>query len=235
MTLLFALIGLSFAPDPTAAIDLFRQGVEARGDVVKAQVLFRQTAEATDSPLLRGKAYFLAGDLPRSIAAFHAGLRRSAADPELRTGLTLARAAVLYPPGTAPEPPAGVRHRVGGWHLLIASVGCLVPIAAGLARRRVWLVFIGGAGWLVLAGVTVEIERERIADRRDPVRVLGRAAVPRCGNADAFPPRLDAPLPAGAEVRVRLERGGWTQVTWPGGGVGWVPADALLPWPAGGG
>ncbi len=235
MTLLFALIGLSTTPDPAAALDLFRQGVEARNDAVRAQLLFRRAAEATDSPLLRGRAYFLAGDLPRSVAAFHAGLCLSPADRELQTGLILARAVITYPPGTAPEPLGELRHRVTPWHLLPAGVACAGLVAAGLARRRFWVAAVGGAGWGLLAGVTLDIERERIADRRDPVRVLGRAAVPRGGNADAFPPRLAAPLPAGAEVRVRLDRGGWVQVTWPGGGVGWVPADALLPGPAGGG
>ena len=48
----------------------------------------------------------------------------------------------------------------------------------------------------------------------------------RTGNGVSYPSRLT--LPAGAEVRERHRRGGWVQVELPGGGVGWVPASALL-------
>ena len=39
---------------------------------------------------------------------------------------------------------------------------------------------------------------------------------------------LNAPLPAGAEVRELSRRGGWVQVELPGGAVGWLPLSVLV-------
>jgi hypothetical protein len=50
----------------------------------------------------------------------------------------------------------------------------------------------------------------------------------RTGNGNAFPTRIDALLPRGAEVRELGRRGGWVQVELAGGAVGWVPANVVL-------
>ena len=45
----------------------------------------------------------------------------------------------------------------------------------------------------------------------------------RTGNNDEYPKRLDPRLPAGVEMKVLGERGGWLHVELSGGAVGWVP------------
>ena len=51
----------------------------------------------------------------------------------------------------------------------------------------------------------------------------------RQGNAASYPPLPDLPaLPRGFEARVICRRGGWVQVAFPAGPVGWLPESAIL-------
>jgi len=52
--------------------------------------------------------------------------------------------------------------------------------------------------------------------------VVAADAVLRKGNADAYPPRLEARLPPGPRPEL-ARRGGWVQVELAGGAVGWLP------------
>ena len=70
------------------------------------------------------------------------------------------------------------------------------------------------------------LRRQR--DDATPVVVLARSELLRTGNGSEYPPRLDVPLPRGAEVRRLFERAGWYQVQLSGGPVGWLPRDAVV-------
>jgi hypothetical protein len=99
-----------------------------------------------------------------------------------------------------------------------------------MTRRRRWL-FVASTTLLLAAvpavGSTVLWQRER-RDVMAPVLVVARDCPLRIGNGASYPPRLDAPLPRGAEVRRLFERNGWYQVELASGVVGWLPREAVV-------
>jgi hypothetical protein len=231
----------------------FMEGVHAREDAIVARQEFAQAASTFDilwasghyTPALalnRGRAHHLAGNHPQAIRAFRDGLDLYPWDAELQRSLTLARSAVAYPTETdstgrvRPDPPRSLRHRVSPWDLFIAAAVCSLLLTVGLARRLTardtWSVPLAGVGLLglaLVAAAAVKIDLDTRADRANPVLVMTAAEVLRTGNGTAFPPRLDAQLPRGAEVRELARRGGWVQVELPGGAVGWVRETVVLP------
>ena len=174
----------------------------------------------------------LAADpLPEAIRAHRAALAARPWDAAVQTQLEALRRRVAHPDPpepslrTRPAPPAGLHHRVGPHHLLIAStVGSLLLAGGLVARRSVRaprpVAVAGGLVLVACAAVAVT------APAADPGRVIAEPTPLRTGNGASYPARLT--LPAGAEVRERHRRGGWVQVELPGGGVGWVPAASLL-------
>jgi hypothetical protein len=192
--------------------------------------------------LNRGHAHFLAGNVPKAILAFHEGLALFPYDAELQQSLAAARGTIPYPDAIdpaeriRPDPPRGVRNRVAPWDVLRFAAVCGGLLAVGLAGRLTtrpnWagpVAALGGAGWLVTAGVLVAMHREKAADAAEPVAVVAADGVTlRKGNGESYPPRVEARLPRGAEVRVVGRRGGWVQVKLPGGAVGWLPEGVVL-------
>ena len=226
----------------------FRQGIAARADASAARLQFASAAREFDSDwaegrrdpgtaLNRGRAHFLAGQLPQAIRAFRHGLDLYPWDAELQRSLTAARATVAYPTESdpaervRPDPPNSLRHRVSPWDLFLAASAFALVLTVGLARRLTthdgWaapLAVVGLLGLVVVAAAGITI----VADQPSPVLVLATDEVLRTGNGPSFPTRTDAPLPRGAEVRELARRGGWVQVELPGGAVGWVRESAVL-------
>jgi hypothetical protein len=235
----------------TAEMD-FLEGVEARADAAIARPHFADAASLFDSrgaagertpslALNRGRAHFLAGQVPQAIRAFRDGLELFPWDAELQRDLAAARATVAYPaePDPAsrvrPDPPASLRHRLSPWDLFLAATLFALVVAVGLARRFTtadrWaapLAATGLVGLLLVAVAAWKIDAEARSERDHPVVVLAADVVLRTGNGTAFPARLGTPLPRGAEVRQLTQRGGWVQVQLPGGAIGWVPEAAVL-------
>jgi tetratricopeptide (TPR) repeat protein len=234
---------LVLTPPAINAPWFFEDGVAARGDAAVARQRFAQAAEHFDrwwmepgskSPALavnRGRAHFLAGNMPQAIRAFRDGLDLYPWDADLQRALTAARATVAYPTETSPaervrpDPPNALRNRVSPWDLFLAASACSLLLTVGLARRLTardgWstpLALVGLLGLLTVAAAGTHIA----TDRPGPVLVLTADEVLRTGNGAAFPARTAAPLPRGAEVRQLARRGGWVQVELPGGAVGWV-------------
>lgn len=231
----------------------FGAGARLRYDAATARRVFATAADRFDqtwregarTPALalnRGRAHFLAGDVPRAIRAFHDGLALAPYDADLLGGLAAARATVAYPVAAAPaertrpDPVAGLRNRVAPWDLFRFAAGCGVLVVVGLGKRLTthpgWagpVAAVGGVGWLAVAAAGWQMHRERAADAAAPVAVVAAdGATLRTGNGDAFPPRTEARLPRGAEIRLLARRGGWAQVELPGGAVGWLPEGAVL-------
>jgi hypothetical protein len=231
----------------------FLLGAHTRHDAVKSRWAFGVSAQRFDSAwqtranrtptlaLNRGRAHYLAGNLPQAIRAFRDGLDLYPWDAELQRGLALCRAAVAYPTEAEPaervrpDPPSGLRNRVSPLDLFAASAVGSLLLVVGLARRFTardgWAVpvaVVGGVVLLLVAGAWWQTDRERRRDRDTPVAVLSADTVLRTGNGPSFPARLEAALPRGAEVRELGRRGGWVQVQLPGGAVGWVPESAVL-------
>lgn len=211
--------------DPAAA----RQAIQtAAADYDRAWPTGRRSAAVAVN---RGRAHFLAGHRPQAIRAFRDGLALYPWDRDLQHGLAVARRSVN---SGDPEPLVGLRYRFSPVQLFLASAVSSLMLAAGLAARLTsrpgWATpaaVAGLVGVVAVAGVWWQIDRETAADRAAPVLVV-RAETPlRAGNGTSYPPRLDAPLPAGAEVRRLHRRGGWVQVE-TNGAVGWLPEAAVL-------
>ena len=99
-----------------AAGDEFAAGLAARDDAAAARPHFASAARLYDDAWAdgertagvarnRGRAHALAGDTPRAIGAFHAGLAVAPWDRGLRDDLAAVRASVPYPDGLRPGPP----------------------------------------------------------------------------------------------------------------------------------
>lgn len=237
----------------TDAAGAFAAGVESRADAVRARLHFKAAAEGFDavwvsgdrSPRLavnRGRSHFLAGNTAMAVVAFRAGLRDTPYDAELLRGLAECRAAIHYPTPTRPEErmqpdtPRGWRNSVSEWDVFrLGGISALV-LVIGLARRFTarddWSVPVaaaGGAGVLVCLLLLWKFDAERAADEEPPSLVVRAEVYLRKGNGMTHPPRIDATLPRGTEVRERTRRGGWVQVEVAGGAVGWLPEGAVRP------
>jgi hypothetical protein len=196
-----------------------------------------------ESPALQftlGNARFLSGDLPHAIAAYRRGLALDPADAKLRAALAYAREQVQYPPGPdlvallRPErdlwPPWLSLRYLGVYAFALYFAGCLAATRWRMTRRRRWFVAAGvmlAVAAVPAVGTGVEWWRAR-RDAAEPIVVVARDVPLRAGNGPEYPPRLDAPLPRGCEVRQLFERGGWVQVETGGGAVGWVPRDVVV-------
>jgi hypothetical protein len=247
-------VGARHLENDHVARNEFASGVAGRQDAVEARYRFAKAAQLFDnhwyhdavySPALalnRGHAHVLAGNLPQAILAFHDGLALAPYDAELQQSLTAARNMISYPSATdpreriRPDPPRNLRNRVAPWDLYrLASVSVML-LVVGLAKRFTtrphWAVpvaALGGTGWLLVAGVGMAMHQERVADEAKPLAVVvADRAILRMGNGESYPPRIEARLPRGAELRVVGRRGGWRQVELPGGGVGWLPDTAVI-------
>jgi hypothetical protein len=246
----------TFASSPVDALAqaqaAFAEGVESRGDSAKARPCFARAAAAYDSlwaegfrtPELaidRARAHRFAGDLPRAVAALHDGLAVARYSRPLQEELADARAAVQYPldgelaEQERPKPVRGVSTRMSPAEAWLIAGALWLAACAGVAR----FAMTRNAGWLVLSGACVAgllalgvlwLQDARIREREEalPLLVLAKDATLRRGNADAYPPRFDAELPKGAEVRELSRRGGWVQVQLPGGAVGWLPESVVI-------
>lgn len=235
-----------------AAEIAFAEGVELRGDSVNARPKFARAAAGYDvlwnqgfrSPELalnRSRAHRLAGNLPKSIAALHEGLAAARFARPLQVELEDARAAVQYPldgelaAQCRPRPLSGIGTRLSSADMWVGAgalwlFACAGAVRFAMTRNAIWLVGAGLAATalVVLGGLWVRDERRRERDESLPLLIVSEDATLRRGNAPAYPPKFDAPLPKGAEVRELARRGGWVQVQLPGGALGWLPENTVI-------
>lgn len=251
-----ALLARPSASSPADALALaeaaFAEGVAHRNDAAQARPAFARAAAAYDSlwnqghrtpelAINRARAHRLAGDLPHAIAALHDGLSVARYARPLQVELADARAAVRYSLNgelagqVRPEPLREVSTRMSPAEAWMLAGGLWLAAWFGVARfamtrNALWLAFSGLslAALLALGGLWLQDWRIREREESLPLLVVARDATLRRGNADAYPPRFDAVLPRGAEVRERARRGGWVQVQLPGGAVGWLPEAGVI-------
>ena len=231
--------------DGTTAQLAFQWGVLQREDGRAADAIasFRtaavhlQSLPSSTSAYRAGNAWYLAGNLPRAIAAYRRGLALDPADARLRTALAYAREQVKYPPGLAhqlrPEAdwwPSGLTLQVvGGYAFGLYVAGCLAVTRWRMTRRRLWLaigVTLFGLAAVPALGSGVYWWHAR-RDAAMPVVVAARDEPLRVGNGVDYPATLD--LPRGVELRRLFDRGGWLQVETNGGAIGWIPNESVIP------
>jgi hypothetical protein len=219
-------------------------GHDARANFALAAAQLEQLAKERPSPeafLNLGNATFLADDAPRAIWAFRRGLALAPQHRQLREHLDYARAQVALPRQQygqpAPDPWPAWLPRWSGctWLALTAaaySAACAAAAVWLIARRRAWLITslaaLGIAGIAGYAWTTGYLECQRESDT--PVVVIKSDDIPlRTGNGPSYPSHPDLPtLHAGMEASRLTERGGWLQIQFAGGAVGWVPRGGVV-------
>jgi hypothetical protein len=230
----------------------FAEGIRLRDDAAHARPHFTRAAEGYEELRLRGvdnpalyrnlgRAYLLAGNLPRALLSYRQGLRRYPGDAGLRADLTAARERVVYPPYTSLGRPVPERRPPWWPH---PSPGSLAGAAAlsyalgwvGLTlwrmTRRGRLLTAGVAGLAVATGLVVWAvvagREEEDAEVHPAVVVAADGVRLRRGDGPAYPPRYDTPLNRGVEARLLFQRDDWLQIEMADGEVGWVPRKAVL-------
>ena len=230
----------------------YRAGLDLREDSALARPKFARAAAAYESLWNGGtrtvavcrnlaQAHYLAGDLGRAISAYYRGLRLWPHDSDLRRGLEFAREQVAYPRlgemADAAKPPAA--RTADGWPRDGLALLAAVLYALGwFALARVWVTRRGGR-WVVAVvavivgtaiglGLRLENRSERTRWAAPMAVVVSPGAELRTGNNDEYPRRLDGRLPAGAELHVLGDRGGWLHVRLANGPAGWVPRDRVV-------
>ena len=233
----------------------FRAGCDLRGDSAAARPHFANAARCYRELWQRGerspelvqqwaRSEFLNGALPAAIAAAHAGLRIAPHHAELQRDLETYRDGVVAPANAKPDERlrpdriAGVRTRIGAWDFFgLASAGagiCSLGMFRRFTRGATWAtpsIAVGIVMLMICGGLAWSRGIEMEADLAEPTTVLRRDEILRKGNGEAYPARIETPLPRGAEVRAVGRRGGWVQVRLAGGAMGWLPERALLPIP----
>jgi tetratricopeptide (TPR) repeat protein len=188
-----------------------------------------------------GNAAYLADRLPEAILAYRRGLQLDPNDAGLRDNLDYARAKVQGPFASMGRPEEDAwppwLYQPSSWQVLMASLG-LYSLACALLtrwfvmRRRALLVravvvfvlsALGGAYWLYL-------EDQTARHRQNPLVIVQIDRLPlRKGNGPSYDVNPDLPqLARGMEARRLRERGGWLQIQFAGGSVGWVDKAAAL-------
>jgi tetratricopeptide (TPR) repeat protein len=240
-------------PSPDKAEEQFREGVAAMQSPAQARVHFRRAAVEyqrvaksgtpnADLYFNLGNAYFLADEMPRAILAYREGLRLNPVHARLWENLEAVRDQVGYPGGLARHRPAP-----DAWpfwlprpspDLVLRLALCVNALA--WAGAWLWLVLRGkklAALSLLLFLVTamfaglwgyLDYQMDR-AKQQDVVVVTQNGTALRRGNGVLYPRHPELPIVNRGMEAVRLhERGGWVQVQFPGGEIGWLPRTAVL-------
>jgi tetratricopeptide (TPR) repeat protein len=234
---------------------LFQQGVSqnARGDDAQARQNYHIAAteyqkladEGHDHPdlnLNQGNAHLLAGELPQAIFAYRRGLHQHPLHEQLWENLDAARDMVAYPDDGWRQRPAGDHWppwlpRPAPEALLQSALALYVlawlAVGIWLMVRRRWVIVVAILFFLTctLPAVGWGYLEYRIAQDQEQalVVVAVNGATLRRGNGALYPQHARLPVVnRGMEARLLSERGGWVQVQFPGGDIGWLPRGAVL-------
>jgi hypothetical protein len=232
----------------------YREGIANRNDAARARPHFVHAAELYEAAWQAGartsagarnmaQARYLAGELGACIRDYRLALRQFPHDPDLKAGLEFAREQVAYSrtgdvaEATRPRDAHSVLDRLPVSFIRLAALTALVAALGWLALARAWvsgrrglglvggtvvLVAAAGGGWLAWE------DSQQRAHWSEPAAVVAAPTDLRTGNSEEYPRRLDARLPAGAELKLLGERGDWLHVELGGGVVGWVPREHVV-------
>jgi hypothetical protein len=237
-----ALAALTATLHGSAGDDQAKTREQWRIAAVKYQKLVDEGYDHPDLFLNLGNAHLLAGELPQAVLAYHRGLHDHPLHAKLGENLDAARDQVAYPDNDWRHRPAG-----DDWPPWLPRPSPTVLLNTALMLYclawfgvAAWLVF--RSRWAALVAVLMFLTSAvpaawwgfldyRIAqdDEHLVVVVAVNGVALRRGNGPLYPqhPRLPV-VNRGMEARLWSERGGWVQVQFPGGEVGWLQRGAVL-------
>lgn len=192
-----------------------------------------------------GNALYLADRLPEATLAYRRGLNLDPNDAGLRDNLEYARARVQSPFASAAHPEVELwpewLFRPSAWQVLVVSfllyalAWCLFTRWYVMRRRALIVRAIIVFALAVTGGFYWQYLQNQAAWRHaHPLVVIRADRVPlRKGNGPSYEVNTELPqLARGMEARRLRERGGWLQIQFAGGAVGWVEkATALVDGP----
>jgi hypothetical protein len=160
---------------------------------------------------------------------------------QLWANLRAARDLVAYPQSAAPQRPAGddwppwLPRPSPAWlsnaALFLYSAAWGAVALWLVLRRRYWLlaacsIFLTAA---LLAGFLGFLEHRSADDATLPLAVVRLNGLTlRQGNGSLYPRHTELPIvQRGMEARLLSRRGGWVQLQFPAGEVGWLPSSAV--------
>lgn len=231
----------------------YRAGLELRDDSARARPHFLRAAEAFEQLWNDGtrtamvarnmaQARFLAGDIGRSIRDYRRGLKVEPHNPELLRNLDRVRDQVAHPltgdvsHAARPRERTSPIERIGLPRLWLAAVALGTWALGWFVLARAWLAVRGGlaivaglmvVGGAILGGGLVWDSNRAQAHWSAPTAVVVSPVEIRTGNNDNYPRRLDGRLPAGVELHIVGERGGWLHIELADGSAGWVPSESV--------
>jgi hypothetical protein len=184
------------------------------------------TRPSVTTAINRGRAHWIAGNVPEAMRAFREGEKLAPWNAEIRADLDAARDAL----GTVAPAPS-LTDRIGPADVWTVAILSSLAVGVGgtiwlLTRRRNLLIAAsaGVAGWLALIVVTF-----LATNRNEPFAIVAaERVILRQGNAESYDAASPDPLPLGTELTVLGSRGGWRHVRTPSRKIGWLPESALL-------
>lgn len=182
------------------------------------------------------RAEFLAGNPARCVAALREGLMLWPGDTRLRESLEAVRARIDWPTdGKIAPPPMPLVWVRGDTLTVILGLSWLAAWLLLLVlwpKRRIFAVFTASCCLILSVAAITMIVLTWSAQRRDRVHppiVVAHETAFRRGNGDSYPSHPDAPrLVVGMEARLLYRRGGWIQIEFATGQVGWIPIENAI-------
>ncbi len=228
------------------AKEAFRNGKELLGRPKEARSAFGEAARlceelrrrgvsGADHYLRQGNAEYLSGNLAKAPLSYRRGLRIAPGDRKLQENLDALRDQVAYPdtqisrppellwPSWLPYPSSDFVFVVVFLFYAYACANlaswCLRADRSSLLRGMLGAVV---ASLLLLAWAGM-IRQDQLDDQSAIVVVAKDNAGFYRGNGRSYPRHDKMPvLHAGMEAHLRHRRGGWLQIEFVGGAVGWV-------------
>lgn len=224
--------GNELAPtDSTAAQKAYEQAIVRyerivqEGEVVNGRLYYNL-----------GNAYFLSGDLGRSVLNYLRAAQYIPNDPNLHQNLDYVRRQRV---DRIEEPQRRrVLKTLFFWHydlssgmrgvlfaVFFAGVWCAASLR--LRVRRVWLTWlVAGLAVLTLA-LAASLGTDAYTARSEKTGVIiAHEVVARKGNGESYEPSFEEPLHAGTEFLLEQTRGEWKQIRLHDGRTCWVPGQA---------
>ena len=233
------------------AIHEYQEGLDRRTIPDEARQHFRRAAgiyeqiwyqDQIQSPYLarnRAQACLNSGDYARAIQAYHQGLRIDPREPGLRAGLNYCRDQIDFPADVKAKVAARPRNSIllhasaTTYGLCVACVYLLALVLSArgwMSRNPLWWI----AGGMVLVSALVmwgalvwEVHRFDV-DHQRAVAIVSKSTKAYQGNGTTYPSLFTEPLPAGTEMLILLRRGGWIQVQFSNGAIGWIESRSVV-------